>query len=125
MASGNDAEYGRTTNYLVSVFCQRHSKESIGLRSSRELRTLSEALDALLSGNLPRVGDLLVQRFKALEASIADGSWAIARHLELLPQEDVGLSSGGERAIATRSELQRIRLADAASRTRGRSQQPG
>ena len=120
-AAGNDPEPGKINQYLLSVFFQRHSQEAIGLRTCRELRTLAECLDALLAGNLPRVGDILIQRFKALETSVADGGWTIARHLELLPQAEVGLSTDRERAIATRAELDRVKLAEAASRTRSRA----
>ena len=32
--------------------------EQLGLRNTRELRTLAESLDALLKGDLPALGDL-------------------------------------------------------------------
>ena len=48
-----------------------------------------------------------------------------ARHLELLPQAEVGLSTDRERALATKAELDRVKLAEAASRTRGRGAAPG
>ena len=118
-AAGASGEVGKFLQYLVGVFHQRHSPEATGLRTCRELRTIAECLDGLLSGNLPRVADVLIQRFKALECSVADGNWTIARHLELIPSADVGLSSDRERAAATRVELDRRKLHDAASKTRG------
>ena len=35
------------------------------------MRTIAEAVDALVEGNVLRAGDLLIQRFKALETSVA------------------------------------------------------
>ena len=90
--------------YLMSVFHGAHSPERVGPRTSRELQTLAEALDALASGRLPRVGDVLMQRFKALEASVTEGGWSVARRLELLPEAGVGLASLAERQAAAKSE---------------------
>ena len=62
--------------------------------------TLGTALDFLLEGKLGLLGDLLAQRFKAIEASLAaDGSWAVARHQELIPVQ-ASLSTKAELAKA-------------------------
>ena len=79
------------------VFNQRYGKDAVGLRTSREMRTIAEAVDALVEGNVLRAGDLLIQRFKALETSVIDGTWLRARHHELIPEESVGLASAAER----------------------------
>ena len=42
----------------------------IGVRAHRELVTLATALDELLSSRIPHTLDILMQRFKALEAAI-------------------------------------------------------
>ena len=103
-------EEGRVLTYVLTVFVQRYGSDHIGLRNMRELRTLAEAIDSLVAGNLPREGDLLIQRFKAIEVAVADGSWTQARHLELIPSQDVTLVSTAERSMASRLELQKIRL---------------
>ena len=51
----------------------------------REIRTLCEALDGLLKGQILEVGDLLAMRLKAVMLASQEGSWAVAKHLELLP----------------------------------------
>ena len=49
-----------------------------------ELRTLGEAMDSLLAGNLGRVGDLLAQRFRAVDLqSSGEATWEQAKHLEI------------------------------------------
>ena len=96
--------------YVLTVFVQRYGAEHIGVRNMRELRTLAEAIDALVAGNLPRVGGLLIQRFKAVEVAVADGSWTQARHLELIPSQDVSLVSSAERSMASRIEIQKRKL---------------
>jgi hypothetical protein len=112
--SGN----AKVLNYLQTVFCQRFPGDVVGLRTSREMRTLAEALDTLLEGNLPRLGDILIQRFKALESSVVDGGWALARHQELIPSADAGLASVAERSLAARLEMQRQRLIEGAAKTK-------
>ena len=105
-------ELPRVLTYLETVFNQRYTKESVGIRTSREMRTLAEAIDSLLEGDSMRTADLLIQRFKALETSVSDGSWSLARHLELIPEEGVGLTSPAERDLIAKLELQRARLAE-------------
>ena len=83
------------------------------------MRTIAESIDALMEGDVLRAGDLLVQRFKALETSVIDGTWARACHHELIPEEGVGLASGEERQAISRLELQRRKLAEAVSRKWG------
>ena len=67
-------------SYLETVFNQRYGKDAVGLRASREMRTIAESIDALMEGDVLRAGDLLIQRFKALETSVIDGTWSRARH---------------------------------------------
>ena len=59
------------------------------------------------------MADLLMQRFKALEVSVQDGSGASAQRLELLPAKDVGLASAEEQRAAARAELLHLRLDEA------------
>ena len=54
----------------------------MNLRTVREMRTVGECLDALLRGELPRLGDILMQRLKALEQSTKDGHWEVAENLD-------------------------------------------
>ena len=100
----------RVLAYLETVFNQRYGKDAVGLRTSREMRTLAETIDALMEGDALRAGDLLIQRFKALETSVVDGTWSRARHHELIPEEGVALASAAERQAISRLELQRTEV---------------
>ena len=80
------------------------------------MRTIAESIDALMEGDVLRAGDLLIQRFKALETSVIDGTWARARQHELIPEEGVGLASSEEWQAISRLELQQRKLAEAVSR---------
>ncbi len=72
--------------------------------------TLASALDLLLEGNLGMLGDILAQRFKAIEASLAaDGNWAVARHQELIPVQ-ASLSTKAELTEAAKAELRAQKL---------------
>ena len=110
------ADQPRVLAYLETVFNQRYGKDAVGLRTSREMRTIAESIDALMEGDVFRAGDLLIQRFKALETSVIDGTWVRALHHELIPEEGVGLASAEERQAISRLELQRRKLAEAVSR---------
>ena len=69
-----------------------------GSRTGRP-RTLSEALDHLLSGNLAACGDTLMQRFKAVELA-GEAGWAVASRMELTPQSAVSAVPSEEREAA-------------------------
>ena len=88
----------------------------MGMRNARELKTLGMVLDYVLEGNVAAAADTLIQRWKAVETAVADGSWSLARHQELLPQHDVGLTGDSERAVLARAELERARLEEVAKR---------
>ena len=63
----------------------------------REMHHLSNTMDCLRRGDLGLVGDLLASRFISLHQSVLDGSWQAARHLEILPMEEV--SAAGQSIV--------------------------
>ena len=69
--------------FFLQVFLPNH--RDMGEPELREIRTLCEALDGLLRGRTLETGDLLAMRLKAAMLAAQEGSWQIARHLELLP----------------------------------------
>ena len=101
--------------------CLRTSRQSsinvtqrsvFGIRTAREMRTLAEVIDSLLEGGRMRTADFLIQQFKAVETSVSDGSWTLARHLEWFPEVVAGLTSPAEWDLIAQLELQRVRLAE-------------
>ena len=80
---------------------------------SQELLTLSQGADLLLRGHPARALDLLAQRVKALDQLIRGGHWTVARQLELVSADSVGLSKGpeGQEAAKLAREELRDRLA--------------
>jgi len=100
-------EEGKTpaaaTVYFHSVFMPSH--RDIGLRNSREGRTLCRGLDLLANREYGQLADLLAQRLKALEKSYLDGNhWSQAQWLELLPPEGTTLLDRSEEYMASREE---------------------
>ena len=65
------------------------------MAQARELHHIAQAIDLLRQGDLDLLGDVLAGRFMSLHQSVIDGSWATARHLELLPLEE-GTAAGPE-----------------------------
>ena len=84
-----------------------------GVRNSREMRTVGECLDARLRGDLSTLGDMLMQRLKAIEQATKDGHWQVARHLEVCDQSDLGLAADVEVQAAVDRQIRDGKLRDA------------
>ena len=102
----------KVTAYLNQVLFNQHPPSTIGMRNARELVTLAEALDLLMEENFAGLGDLLMQRMKAVEASLSEG-WGVANYQELIPPPKATLTTDQERAFATRHAIQQKRLQEA------------
>ena len=90
--------------YYLTVLYPQH-KEKMSLRVQRELRTLSQAIDALALGQVERSADLIGQRLKALELSLHDQGRHRAQYLELIPMEGIGLADVEEQRMATKEQV--------------------
>lgn len=82
----------------------------------QELLTISQTADLLLRGHPARAVDLLSQRFKALEQQARGAHWTVARQLELVSADSVGLSQGAEGAEAARLAREEARNRSAVQR---------
>ena len=74
-----------------------------------ELVTLSMALDLLMEQKFAELGDLLMQRMKAVEKSLTEG-WSVANHQELIPGPKASLTTDQERSFAARQAVQKKKL---------------
>ena len=108
----------RMMAYVNQIVLSSHPPQSMGVRNYREILTLAKGIDYLLQGQLSHLGDLLVQRLKALETSLTDQSWHAAKHQELLPAQGASLTSEQERRRAAKQELGSQKLKDMMNRTR-------
>ncbi len=82
-------------SYLHQILSPQFPKA--GLQAQKEFTTLASGLDLLLEGELGRVGDLLLdQRFKAVEASLAELTEAARAELRAQKLRNSGdMSKGG------------------------------
>ena len=95
--------------------------DRVPVRAERELRTHAEAIDGIMAGRVQAVGDLLMQRFRAVETSlIEDGGWALARHLEVIPETRVSTVP-----MAMRSDIVRSERKERSARSKPQWIQPG
>ena len=121
---GTDEEAGRSWRdqrvgeYLNQVLFAQHPQEKLGMRNVRELLTLSEAIDLLMEGQFAAVGDVLMQRMKAVESSVTDG-WQLASHQELIPPAKATLSTNLERSYVARQALQARKLEESIKGKKG------
>jgi hypothetical protein len=108
--------------YLTTVLEITHPQ--MGPRNSREMHTLSRAVDYLVDGKVAEASDLLIQRFKAIEMAITDKSWAVAENLELLPSAAISSTTEPERTQALAIANREFKFKQGMGRTGGRSHSP-
>ena len=84
------------------------------------MELLAQALDNLLRGELPELGDLLMQRFKALQVGITTG-WRLGEQLELVDKKDLSLAGTDEMGEAVRSRLRTQKLEEGMSKAKASS----
>ena len=102
--------------YLNQIVLANHPPSKIGIRAHRELVTLCTCLDLLMVGESVRCMDVLMQRLKAVEMSVHDGGWNLARHCELIPPAGAQLSRESERELAQKAELRQQKLKEATNK---------
>ena len=102
------------TNYLTVALMPAAAAQGkpFGARNEREMRTLAESIDAILSGQLAQAGDILMQRFRACEMSALESSWRLASHLELIPQQQVSCVPPGMRQEIVKEDNAAAKLED-------------
>jgi hypothetical protein len=96
--------------YLQAIFHGHLPQSQVGHRAARELATIGACLDSLSKGDLPHLGDLLMQRFKKLEMEALEGHETAGEALELLPGRPVGLAGQQELESAQAEEMRLARL---------------
>ena len=82
----------------------------VGVRTSRELKTLGAILDHLSGGHTGKAADIVGQRMKALERATHEGHWGAAQFLELLPPENTMLLEKDEELFVTNEYLKEQKL---------------
>jgi len=106
--ANGEKEVPKLLPYLLQIVVPSVGFDKMGQRTMDEMRTLAESLDSLAQGELDsqgmpvlstakaEVADRLMQRFKALECYLQEGSWTSAGALQLLPRKAFGLASDRE-----------------------------
>ena len=106
--------------YLRSVWQGAHPPATVGPRTNHEMELLAQALDNLLRGELPELGDLLMQRFKSLQVGVTSG-WRLGEQLELIDKTDLSLAGSDELHEAVRSRLRTQRPEEGMTRAKASS----
>jgi hypothetical protein len=106
------------TTYFRSVWQGAHPPSVVGQRTNNEMELICAVLDDLISGDLDKLGDVLVQRLRALQVSVTQG-WQVAEQLELSGRRDATLVGEDMMADAVSSRLQVSRLEDSTAKAKG------
>ena len=100
----------KVVRYLTTVV-QVSAAHGVSVRNERELRTLAEALDALLLGDVTRAADIIMMRFKAVELAATSQDWSSAKFLELIPQTQVSSLTEMEKEAIAKQKFRDAKLA--------------
>ena len=101
----SDAAYAPIVQaYVHQIMFNEFPRQKMGLRNSREIETLSLIADLLLRGEEAAGLDVVMQRLKALERSLVDENWTVARWYELIPTGEAQLTSRAEATAALKLE---------------------
>ena len=116
---------GCATAYTVNVVNNRG--QQLSQRNERELRTLATGLDALAGGRLAELGDVMMQRYKAVEMASQENNWDVAQRLEVIPDARPSALSTEERHAAANHEMSELKLHKLmdSSRTERRNRKSG
>ena len=115
----------RLMTFYLEIVLRPQFPSAPNNHTDRELKTVAAAIDALVEGDTMRAGDLLMGRFKALEESVNSGTWALAQELEVLPRNELGLASEGERHRAAAVRLREAKLQAALESLHGQGRRGG
>jgi hypothetical protein len=74
--------------YLTQVFFMQNPPQVVGMRSSKELRTIAHCIDLIARNDPLRALDVLVQRLKSIELAHLQGNWSQASQLELVMSDE-------------------------------------
>ena len=95
----------------IATALKPNAGSELNFKTLQELQSLAEAVDLLMRGRVASAGDVLIQRFRAVEAaSLEEGRWSVARHLEVLPGVGVSTVPSGLRGVMIKAEWARRRL---------------
>ena len=102
----------KVRNYLNQVLFVQTPPKDLGLRNVREFQTMALILDSLIEGDVAGAADVAMQRMKAMEAAVQHGSWAVAKHHELLPQTQATLIPVEEATHVEKAERRAQKLSE-------------
>ena len=108
----------RVEMYLNQIFFVQNPEGSVGLRTTGEMRTWAKVVDMLLDGRFRELGDVTIQRLKALETAHKEVLWALAKHHALLPASLSSIAGDEEKHVAACMELQELKLKEAMEKAR-------
>ena len=105
--------------WLLLSFLPNYPIQSIGPDVYREMRVAAEALDGLPRGNVVYVTDMRSQRFVAQSLVVRDGSWDVAKWLELIQVDPRPAAlADHEEEIVRRLEAGDLKLRDLARKVK-------
>ena len=107
------------TFYHAVLFMPHYA--GIGDHTAQEMATLAEIMDCLVDGRLDRLGDIAMQRYKALACATDEGNWALSSEVEIVDNRQRSLLTDEERMRGTRRQLANARLATSLQSLRQRA----
>ena len=108
----------------VAYYRQQLAKRASGA-AQRELLSIAATVDLMMGGNAAGAMDLLLQRLKSCESTLAGTHWSVSQKLEILPQENTTLTPLPEMGEARRDVYQESKMRWLSSQPEGRGMASG
>lgn len=124
---GTEERKGAVTPVALQYLRQSIQKKATG-GVLREALTLCSSIDQLVRARPAQCLDIMVQRLKSIEASLAGSHWSVSQKLEIPPQENPSIAGVAELRDArkeTAQEAQTKRLASMPDGYAGAGQKGG
>ena len=123
-SSGLDENANLLTPTAMKYFKQELQRKTSG-PVGRELITLSSSVDLLLRGRVAQAVDVMLQRIKSVEATVAGSHWSVSQRLEIPPLDAQLIAPREEIMTAQKAAAVDARSKFLASQPDGRGKSKG
>ena len=106
--------------YCRSVWPGAHLASQFGARAKADLVMLATVIDHPYVGNMPSVGDILMQRFRPGQLANSHG-WQVAGQLDLLNRADASMAPMQMREDALRDHRRKARFSEGLRKSKNSS----
>jgi hypothetical protein len=114
-----------TLQPVAVAYYRQQLQRRAGGPTARELMTLCHSVDQLLKGKASSAMDVMIQRIKSIEQSLAGSHWSVSQRQEVLPADTATLTALPEASAAQKEIYQEAKNKWFSAFPEGRAPQGG